>query len=40
LGVAGNALNPFTDTIRRDKRMAWLGVRYEEGAALAAADQR
>jgi pyruvate dehydrogenase (quinone) len=38
-GVVGDALNPFTDAIRRDKRMAWLGVRHEEGAALAAAGQ-
>src|SRR6202161_1139168 len=38
-GVVGDALNPFTDAIRRDKRMSWLGVRHEEGAALAAAGQ-
>ena len=38
-GVVGDALNPFTDAIRRDKRMTWLGVRHEEGAALAAAGQ-
>jgi pyruvate dehydrogenase (quinone) len=38
-GVVGDALNPFTDAIRQDKRMAWLGVRHEEGAALAAAGQ-
>jgi pyruvate dehydrogenase (quinone) len=38
-GVVGDALNPFTDAIRRDKRMEWLGVRHEEGAALAAAGQ-
>jgi len=38
-GVVGDALNPFTDAIRRDKRMQWLGVRHEEGAALAATGQ-
>lgn len=38
-GVVGDALNPFTDAIRRDKRMSWMGVRHEEGAALAAAGQ-
>jgi pyruvate dehydrogenase (quinone) len=38
-GVVGDALNPFTDAIRRDKRISWLGVRHEEGAALAAAGQ-
>jgi pyruvate dehydrogenase (quinone) len=38
-GVVGDALNPFTDAIRRDSRMVWLGVRHEEGAALAAAGQ-
>ena len=38
-GVVGDALNPFTDALRRDKRMSWLGVRHEEGAALAATGQ-
>jgi thiamine pyrophosphate-dependent acetolactate synthase large subunit-like protein len=38
-GIVGDALNPFTDAIRRDKRLAWIGVRHEEGAALAAAGQ-
>ncbi len=38
-GVVGDALNPFTDAIRREKRVSWLGVRHEEGAALAAAGQ-
>src|SRR6201985_3957924 len=38
-GVVGDALNPFTDAIRRDQRMSWLGVRHEEGAALAATGQ-
>jgi pyruvate dehydrogenase (quinone) len=38
-GVVGDALNPFTDAIRRDPRLQWIGVRHEEGAALAAAGQ-
>jgi thiamine pyrophosphate-dependent acetolactate synthase large subunit-like protein len=38
-GVVGDALNPFTDAIRRDKRLSWIGVRHEEGAALAASGQ-
>jgi len=38
-GIVGDALNPFTDAIRRDKRISWLGVRHEEGAALAATGQ-
>jgi thiamine pyrophosphate-dependent acetolactate synthase large subunit-like protein len=38
-GIVGDALNPFTDALRRDKRMTWFGVRHEEGAALAAAGQ-
>jgi thiamine pyrophosphate-dependent acetolactate synthase large subunit-like protein len=38
-GIVGDALNPFTDAIRREPRIDWLGVRHEEGAALAAAGQ-
>lgn len=38
-GVVGDALNPFTDAIRRQEGMQWIGVRHEEGAALAAAGQ-
>jgi pyruvate dehydrogenase (quinone) len=38
-GVVGDALNPFTDAIRREERIEWLGVRHEEGAALAATGQ-
>ncbi len=38
-GVVGDALNPFTDAIRRQKVVEWIGVRHEEGAALAAAGQ-
>jgi pyruvate dehydrogenase (quinone) len=38
-GVVGDALNAFTDAIRRDDRVQWIGVRHEEGAALAATGQ-
>src|ERR1700679_980378 len=38
-GIVGDALNPFTDAIRREDRISWLGVRHEEGAALAASGQ-
>ena len=38
-GVVGDALNTFTDAIRRQDRIEWIGVRHEEGAALAAAGQ-
>ncbi|HET9355829.1 MAG TPA: thiamine pyrophosphate-binding protein [Sphingomicrobium sp.] len=38
-GVVGDALNPFTDAIRRQDVVEWIGVRHEEGAALAAAGQ-
>jgi pyruvate dehydrogenase (quinone) len=35
-GVAGDALNPFTDALRRDGRIAWIGVKHEGNGALAA----
>ena len=35
-GIVGDALNPFTDAIRRQEVVRWIGVRHEEGAALAA----
>ncbi|MGA2369367.1 MAG: thiamine pyrophosphate-dependent enzyme [Candidatus Korobacteraceae bacterium] len=38
-GVAGDALNPFTDAIRRDGRIRWVGVHHEENAAYAAYAQ-
>ncbi len=38
-GIVGDALNPFTDAIGHSKRLEWIGVRHEEGAALAAAGQ-
>ena len=38
-GIVGDALNAFTDGVRTDGRLEWIGVRHEEGAALAAAGQ-
>lgn len=38
-GVAGDALNPVTDALRRDERLEWIGVRHEEAGAFAAAAQ-
>ncbi len=38
-GVAGDALNPFTDAIRRDGRIQWVGVHHEENGAYAAYAQ-
>lgn len=37
-GLIGDSLNPFADAVRRSK-IEWVGVRHEEGAALAAAGQ-
>jgi len=37
-GLIGDSLNPFADAIRRSS-IQWVGVRHEEGAALAAAGQ-
>jgi pyruvate dehydrogenase (quinone) len=37
-GLIGDSLNPLADAVRRSK-IQWLGVRHEEGAALAAAGQ-
>jgi pyruvate dehydrogenase (quinone) len=37
-GLIGDSLNPLADAIRRS-RIEWVGVRHEEGAALAAAGQ-
>ncbi|WP_394781538.1 thiamine pyrophosphate-binding protein [Undibacterium sp.] len=38
-GVVGDALNPLTEAIRKQRDIQWIGVRHEEGAALAAAGQ-
>jgi thiamine pyrophosphate-dependent acetolactate synthase large subunit-like protein len=37
-GLIGDPLNPLADAVRRS-RIEWIGVRHEEGAALAAAGQ-
>ena len=37
-GLIANSLNPIGDVVRRSK-IEWIGVRHEEGAALAAAGQ-
>ena len=38
LGLIGDSLNPLADAVRRSG-IEWIGVRHEEGAALAAAGQ-
>jgi pyruvate dehydrogenase (quinone) len=35
-GVVGDSLNAFTDSLRRLKKIRWIHVRHEEGAAFAA----
>src|SRR6202142_3069124 len=37
-GLIGDSLNPLADAVRRSD-IEWIGVRHEEGAALAAAGQ-
>src|SRR6266403_3894218 len=37
-GLIGDSLNPLADAVRHSK-IEWIGVRHEEGAALAAAGQ-
>src|SRR6201987_5463894 len=37
-GLIGDSLHPLADAVRRSK-IDWVGVRHEEGAALAAAGQ-
>jgi pyruvate dehydrogenase (quinone) len=37
-GLIGDSLNPIADAVRHSK-IEWIGVRHEEGAALAAAGQ-
>lgn len=38
-GVVGDALNSFTDALRREDRVRWVGVRHEEAGAFAAGAQ-
>src|SRR6202166_3405240 len=37
-GLIGDSLNPLADAVRQSN-IEWIGVRHEEGAALAAAGQ-
>src|SRR5260370_30729831 len=37
-GFIGDSLNPLADAVRRSQ-IEWIGVRHEEGAALAASGQ-
>src|ERR1700691_5540462 len=37
-GLIGDSLNPLADSVRRSN-IEWVGVRHEEGAALAASRQ-
>jgi len=37
-GLIGDSLNPLADAVRRSN-IEWIGVRHEEGAALAASGQ-
>src|SRR5882724_952849 len=37
-GLVGDSINPLADAVRRSQ-IEWVGVRHEEGAALAAAGQ-
>src|ERR1700728_3208655 len=37
-GLIGDSLNPIADAVRHTK-IEWIGVRHEEGGALAAAGQ-
>src|SRR4029077_1090008 len=37
-GLIGDSLNPFANELRKSS-IEWIGVRHEEGAALAAAGQ-
>jgi pyruvate dehydrogenase (quinone) len=38
-GLISDSLNPIGDVVRRSSKIEWIGVRHEEGAALAAAGQ-
>src|SRR5215510_5155202 len=35
-GVVGDSLNGFTDSLRKQKKIAWMHMRHEEAAAFAA----
>jgi thiamine pyrophosphate-dependent acetolactate synthase large subunit-like protein len=35
-GLIADSLNPIGDVVRQSSKIEWIGVRHEEGAALAA----
>ncbi len=39
-GLIGDSLNALGDAVRRSKTIEWIGVRHEEGAALAVLGRR
>src|SRR5271156_3514629 len=38
-GIVGDSLNGFTDALRAQKKIDWVHMRHEEGAAFAAAGE-
>ena len=38
-GITGDAMNAFTDALRKDGRIKWHTVRHEEAAGFAVAAQ-
>jgi len=38
-GLIADSLNPIGDAVRQSSKIEWIGVRHEEGGALAAAGQ-
>src|SRR5271156_6076363 len=38
-GIVGDSLNGFTDALRAQKKIDWIHMRHEEGAAFAAAGE-
>jgi pyruvate dehydrogenase (quinone) len=36
-GLIADSLNPIGEAVRQSSKIEWIGVRHEEGAALAAA---
>src|SRR5271163_877764 len=38
-GIVGDSFNSFTDALRERRKIDWIHVRHEEGAAFAAAGE-
>jgi pyruvate dehydrogenase (quinone) len=38
-GLISDSLNPIGDVVRQSRKIEWIGIRHEEGGALAAAGQ-